>query len=66
MTDFILKLLGFSRTSPEKGKDDFSRFFIDAKSHEKVRIIRQVMREATEEQQALLKRYKEKETIAIR
>ena len=47
MTDFILKLLGFSRTSPEKGKDDFSRFFIDAKSHEKVRIIRNVMREET-------------------
>ncbi len=61
MTNFILKLFGFSMESHEEKMDDFSRFFLDAKSHEKVKLIRKVMREATEEQEALLQRYKEKE-----
>ena len=64
MTRFILKLLGFSSETPEKEKDDFSHFFLDAKSDEKVKVIRQVMREATEEQNALLERYRAKEAAA--
>lgn len=64
MTDFILKLFGFSRKIQEGEKDDFSRFFHDAKSNEKVKVIRQIMREATEEQNAVLERYRAKEAAA--
>jgi len=60
MTDFILKMLGFSRETPEK-KDDFSYFFLDAKSNEKAKVIRQVLKEATAEQETLLKKYREME-----
>lgn len=56
MIDYILKILGFSKGEPEK-KDDFSHFFLDAKSAEKAKVIRQVLREATEEQKTLLQRY---------
>jgi len=62
MTDFILKILGFSKDQPEK-KDDFSYFFFDAKSGEKRKIIRQVLREATEEQKTLMQRY-QREKVA--
>ncbi len=60
MTDFILKILGFAKGIPEK-KDDFSHFFLEAKSNEKAKVIRQVLKEATAEQETLLKKYREME-----
>jgi len=62
MKDFILKILGFSKGQPEK-KDDFSHFFFDAKSGEKRKVIRQILREATDEQKMLMERY-QKEKVA--
>ncbi|MDO8561308.1 MAG: hypothetical protein Q7S05_00585 [bacterium] len=62
MTDFILKILGFSKETPEK-KDDFSHFFLEAKSGEKAKVIRRVLKEATAEQETLLKKYHEMETV---
>lgn len=58
MTEKILKFMGFSKKEPEK-KDDFSDF-INAKSGDKIKIIRQVLREATEEQRVLMAKHKEK------
>jgi hypothetical protein len=63
MMHFIHKYIGLkpSKTAKEDEKDDFSRFFYDAKSAEKSKVIKEVMREATAEQQAVIKRYKEKQ-----
>jgi len=63
MTQYILKLLGFSRDSSGVKTDDFSDFFLKAKSKEKVKLMREVMREATEEQEALLERYRKQELV---
>ena len=64
MTDFILKWLGFSKAQPEKADDFFD--FINSKSGDKVKIMKQVLREASDEQRNLLEKYKgeilEKET----
>jgi hypothetical protein len=65
MTNFILKLFGLSGRSPTAEKDDFSEFFHDAKSGEKAKVIRQIMREATEEQKAVLERYRAKEAAVV-
>ena len=55
----ILKGL-FIKKSPKKTeKNDFSEFFVTAKSNEKAKVIRQVLREATAEQKAVLKKYEE-------
>ncbi len=63
MTTFIAKIFGFPHQDLEdKGaRDDFSRFFFDAKSKEKAKMIRGILREATEEQQALLDRHRQRE-----
>lgn len=60
MTQFILRILGLSPAKEEKSKDDFGHFFTKAKSAEKVKVIRRVMREATAEQERVLKEYRER------
>lgn len=55
MTEFFRKIFGIER--PQKG-DDFSDF-IHGKAVDKTKIMKQVLREATEEQRAVLKRYRE-------
>jgi len=60
MTHFFRKILGFAGGDVHVEKDDFSLFF-DAKSADKAKVIRQVMREASDEQREVLKKYKEKE-----
>jgi hypothetical protein len=57
MINFILRCFGFSKTETRE-KDDFATFF-DAKSGEKAKIIKQVMREASAEQREVLKKYQE-------
>ena len=64
MTKFIAKILNKSKEKPEKG-DDFSHFFLEAKSGEKAQIIRQIMKEATKEQEIVLKKYNENKLIGV-
>ena len=63
MTHFIYKLLRIKSRNKVyvATEDDFSEFFYSAKSSKKSKLIREVMREATEEQKAVVKRYKEKQ-----
>ena len=58
MIEFIKYFLGFNK--PEERKDDFSDFFQSASSKEKAKVIRQVLREANEEQREMVKKHKEK------
>jgi hypothetical protein len=58
MMEFIKKITGTPTATSQK-RDDFSDFFLHAKSSEKVKVIRQVIREATEEQKAVVKKYKD-------
>jgi len=44
--------------------NDFSEFFIHAKSKEKAKIIHQVLQEATEEQREVMREYKKKTQLA--
>jgi hypothetical protein len=57
MIEFIKKITGNATSTPVK-KDDFSDFFLHADSKEKTKIIRQVMKEATEEQRSVVEKYK--------
>lgn len=57
MIEFIKKITGNAISAPEK-KDDFSDFFLNAGSKEKTKIIRQVMKEAIEEQKSVVEKYK--------
>lgn len=58
----ILKSL-FIKKSPKKAeKNDFSEFFVNAKSKDKTKIMRHVLREATEQQRAVIKKYEEMKT----
>jgi len=57
MIDFIKKISGFAAQTEQK-KDDFSEFFTTASSKEKTKVIRQVMKEATEEQRSVVEKYK--------
>ncbi len=53
----------FTRKSPEnKEKNDFSDFFLHAKSKDKAKVIRRVLKEASDEQRALMKKYQETKT----
>jgi len=65
MMHYIYKYLGFKPFSSTRNVagDDFSEFFYDAKSSKKAKVIREVMREATAEQEAVIERYKEKQLI---
>ncbi len=65
MISFIYKCFGITPRDGEKitGKDDFSEFFYDTKSAKKTKIIREIMCEATEEQKAVIRRYKEKNHV---
>ena len=56
MTTFI-KNLFMRKESKEQENNDFSDFFLNAKSGEKAKVIRQVLREANEEQRELVKKY---------
>ena len=58
MMEFIKKITGITTPADQK-KDDFSEFFLHTKSKEKTKIIRQVMREATEEQRSVIQKYKD-------
>lgn len=53
----FIKNLFMRRDSKGKESNDFSDFFVHAKSKEKAKVIRQVLREANEEQKELVKRY---------
>jgi len=65
MMRYIYKYLGIAPRVDAQSveKDDFSEFFYDAKSAKRAKIIREVMREATAEQKAVIKRYKEKQLV---
>ncbi len=65
MMDYIHKYfrIGSRRGIKSAGKDDFSEFFYNAKSAKKAKIIREVMREATAEQKAVIERYREKQLV---
>lgn len=54
--NFIFKILGFSESQPDRTDDFFD--FINATSGDKVKVMRQVLREATDEQRNLLEKYK--------
>lgn len=54
----IKKILSYFHRKPEP-KTDFSRFFVSAKPEEKRRVILEVLREASEDQRAVLRRYDE-------
>ena len=64
MTTFFTKIFNKSTQKPEKG-DDFAHFFIEAKSREKTQLIKQIMKEATEEQESVLKKYNERNLIGV-
>jgi hypothetical protein len=64
MIKFISKILNTSKKKPEKG-DDFSYFFLEAKSREKAQVIKQIMKEATEEQENVLRKYNESKLIGV-
>lgn len=56
MIHFLKNLI---HSGPKKDeKNDFSEFFINADSQEKTKLIRQVLKEATEEQRILIQKYK--------
>jgi hypothetical protein len=59
MMAFLKGLFGSKKTEKEE-KNDFSGFFLDIKSKDKAKIIRQVLREATEEQREIMKEYEKK------
>ena len=55
----FLKNLLFFKGLTSKNHNDFSDFFIKTNSREKARVIRQVLREANEEQRELVRKYSE-------
>lgn len=60
MKTFLSTITSYFSSPKAAEKDDFSRFFHDAKSREKKRLIKKVMREATAEQEKILKEYRKK------
>lgn len=58
MTKFIKNLFGIGTEPKATEKNDFSEFFANAKSKEKAKMVRQVLREANEEQRAMMAEYK--------
>lgn len=56
----LLKNLFKAKEPKKREKNDFSTFFLDAKSKDKAKIIRQVLKEATEEQRAVIREYENK------
>jgi hypothetical protein len=61
MIEFIKKITGTPTATSQK-RDDFSDFFLHAKSSEKTKVIKQVIREATEEQRSVVEKYKSLKT----
>ncbi len=61
---FLIKYLFGSSSESKEQKNDFSDFFIKASSKEKAKVIRQVLREANEEQRETLRKYKKEEILA--
>lgn len=59
----LIKYL-FGPTLEAREKNDFSDFFVKASSKEKAKVIRQVLREANEEQRETLRKYKKEEILA--
>jgi hypothetical protein len=62
MIEFIKKITGNPISTSQK-RDDFSDFFLHAKSSEKAKVIKQVIREATEEQRSVVEKYKSLKTV---
>ena len=58
MTKFIKDFFGIGKAHKVSEKNDFSEFFANAKSKEKAEVVRQVLREANEEQRAMMEEYK--------
>lgn len=58
MTKFIKHFLGIGKGHKTPEKNDFSEFFMSAKSKEKAKVVRQVLREANEEQRAMMAEYR--------
>lgn len=63
MTQLIAKIFGFHPEHPSK-KDDFSLFF-ESKAHEKAKVIRQILKEATKEQEQTVQKYRENKLLEI-
>lgn len=57
MIKILKNLLGGLTKDTEK--NDFSEFFLNAKSNEKAKVIKKVLREATEEQRQLMRKYEQ-------
>lgn len=57
----FIKNLFLRKNLTEQNHNDFSDFVINAKSKDKAKIIRQVLREANEEQRDLVERYNKRE-----
>lgn len=53
-----MRILNFFKWGSNERKSDFSNFFRYAKSSEKVKLLKKVAREANEDQEELIKRYK--------
>jgi len=62
----FLKNLLFFKHPNAKNHNDFSDFFISANSREKAKVIRQVLREANEEQRELVKKYSEESNSQLK
>ena len=62
----FLKNLLFFKYPNAKDHNDFSDFFIKANSKEKAKVIRQVLREANEEQRELVKKYSEESNSQLK
>lgn len=60
MIAFVSNIVSRFSKPKTSEKDDFGRFFHDAKSKEKAKLIKRVMREATAEQEKVLKEYRKK------
>lgn len=58
----ILKKIFTPKSTENKKKNDFSEFFLHAKSKDKAKVIRRVLKEANEEQRALIKKYQATKT----
>jgi hypothetical protein len=64
MMRFIRNLF-IHQGSETREKDDFSDFFLNAKSGEKAKVIRQVLREANKEQRELVEKYRQKFSVGV-
>ncbi len=56
MINFIKCTFGGKGVSSDSGRNDFSDFFVDTNRKTRAKVIRQVLRDANNEQKALIKK----------